>query len=120
MRTGNGRVSEEDRARLLLLGLDALPLRERWLLCWLLDRPNRQSIALEEVSELSREAFGDLWSRWRELGLIRGAYNETYDANLPQATDFAAMVAGLIPATDDRLFYGYSHPVDLDAMELAA
>ncbi|MEV6661795.1 hypothetical protein [Nocardia fluminea] len=105
-------VTEEDRARLLLLGLDALPFRERWLLCWLLDRPNRQSIAFEEVSELSRERFGEMCSRWAQLGLVHGAYSETHDANLPQATDFAAMVAGLVPATEGLYFGGPL--VDLD------
>ncbi|WP_406237722.1 hypothetical protein [Nocardia sp. NBC_01009] len=123
MRTYNGQVSEEDHARLLLLGLDALPFRERWLLCWLLDRPNRMSIAFEEVSELSSCEFSELCCRWRELGLIGGAYSETYDANLWQATDLAAMVAGLIPATDGLVFTSTPvivEPVDLDAMELAA
>jgi hypothetical protein len=113
-------VTDEDCARLILLGLDALPFHERWLLCWLLDRPERMSIAFEEVSELSRDEFWGMCSRWSGLGLLTTAYNETHDANLPQATDFAAMIAGLVPATDDRLFYGYAHPVDLDAMDLAA
>lgn len=102
----------EESARLVLLGLDALPFRERWLLCWLLDRPNRQSIAFEEVSELSIGRFSEMCSRWEQLGLIRGAYNETHDANLPQATDFAAMVAGLIPASEGLYFGGPL--VDLD------
>ncbi len=111
-------VTDEDHARLILLGLDALPFRERWLLCWLLDRPERMSIAFEEISGLSDEAFWAMVRRWRALGLLTTAYNETHDANLPRATDYAAMIAGLIPATDG-LYYG-GPLVDLDAMELAA
>ncbi|MFI6223261.1 hypothetical protein ACIBEH_22080 [Nocardia salmonicida] len=117
MRTYKEDATDEDHARLILLGLDALPFSERWMLCWLLDQSERMSIAFAEISGLPDEAFWSMIRRWRALGLLTTAYNETHDANLPQATDYAAMIAGLIPATDGLYFGGPL--VDLDAVELA-
>jgi hypothetical protein len=109
---------DEQYARLLLFGLEALPTTEQGLLQWLLTRPDRMSIAFEEVSALSRGGFLAMQDRWLRFGLLRITYSATHDANLAQATDFAAMVAGLIPVEPPFVFY--TVPVDLDAWEMAA
>ncbi|MGW5388284.1 hypothetical protein [Nocardia sp. NPDC003963] len=114
-------VVTEDQAKLLLLGVEALSGAERWLLAWLLDRPGRMSIAFEEVAAglgIGFRAFGDLCARWRECGLLTIAYSDDYDAFLPQATDYAALVLLLDPVQWASNLH--SDPVDLDEMELAA
>ncbi|NKY30805.1 hypothetical protein [Nocardia gamkensis] len=106
----------ENYARLLLLGREALSIQERWLLAWLLARPNRMSIAFEEVAglgPLGSRAFREMCARWRECGLLTVAYNEEHDAHLSQATDFAELVLRLSPV-EWVLATAPQAPVDLD------
>jgi hypothetical protein len=109
----------EDQAKLLLLGVEALSAAERWLLAWLLDRPERMSIAFEETAAglgIDYRGFLDMCARWRSYGLLAIAFHDGHDAFLPQATDYAALVLRLDPvqwATGGDV-------VDLDGMELAA
>ncbi|MFI5538141.1 hypothetical protein ACIA5H_17290 [Nocardia sp. NPDC051900] len=106
----------EDQARLLLLGAEALSIQERWSLAWLLARPDRMSIAFEEIAGLGpvgSPEFGAMCARWRECGLLRLAYSEEYDATLWQATDFAELVLRLSPV-EWVLATAAQVPVELD------
>lgn len=109
---------EEQYARLLLSGLEALPASEQGLLRWLLAQPDRMSIALEEVSGLRRGGFLAMRARWLRFGLLDIGYSTEHDARVSRATDFAEMVAGLVPIEPPFVFR--TVPVDLDAGEVAA
>ncbi|MBF6190124.1 hypothetical protein U3653_07125 [Nocardia sp. CDC186] len=116
-------VMTEAQARLLLLGAEALSIQERWLLAWLSARPNRMSIAFEEIAGLGpvgSPEFGAMCVRWRECGLLRLAYSEEHDATLWQATDFAEVVLRLNPV--EWVLATTPHaPVELDdVIELGA
>ncbi|NKY29417.1 hypothetical protein [Nocardia gamkensis] len=108
----------EEFARLLLLGVEALPVQERWLLGWLLARPNRMSIAFEEVAGLGpvgSRAFREMCARWRECELLTLAYNEEHDVTLLQATDFAELLLRLDPVEWVMYTHHGIEPIDLDA-----
>lgn len=110
----------EARARVLLFGIEALPVRERWLLLWLLGRPERRSIAFEATSGMGSREFSMMCSRWREFGLLTTSFCAEHDACLPTATDFAAMVAGLVPATPPFAFPMHASAFDADLIDLDA
>ncbi|WP_330229690.1 hypothetical protein OHA40_27230 [Nocardia sp. NBC_00508] len=120
----------EEYARLLLLGAEALSVQERWLLGWLVARPNRMSIAFEETAGLGpvgSRAFREMCARWRECELLTLAYSEEHDATLWQATDLAELVLRLDPVEWVLLTTDTSAlpPIDLgnvvylDAVEVA-
>ncbi|WP_280184388.1 MULTISPECIES: hypothetical protein [Nocardia] len=109
----------EEFARLLLLGAEALSVQERWLLGWLLSRPNRMSIAFEETAglgPLGSRAFREMCARWRECELLTTAYSEEHDAVLLQATDLAELLLRLDPVEWVLMTTDTSDlpPVDLD------
>ncbi|WP_040826638.1 hypothetical protein [Nocardia jiangxiensis] len=108
----------EFEAKVLLLGLDALPVRERWLLAWLVQRPERMSIAFQDVSGLSFAQFNAMCARWTACGLIGSAYAEEWDAFLPRATDRAAELV-LMSSVEWAVSTVPGKPIDLDCVVAA-
>lgn len=79
----------ESEARILLLGMEALPPRERWLLAWLVDAGGDVGMLFLEYAESAGLDFAGVCSRWRRMGLLRSDYDHTRDLSLYVATDRA-------------------------------
>lgn len=79
----------QDEAKVLLLGLDALPVRERWLLAWLVDVGSDAGMRFLEFAEDAGIDFGAMTTRWRRMGLLRQGYDWERDHSLYVATDRA-------------------------------
>ncbi|WP_157183647.1 hypothetical protein [Nocardia takedensis] len=110
------RVTEAE-AHVLLLGREVLPVREQAVLSWLLSRPDRMSIALADECgyDWTSKAFRELKDRWQAYGLLTYGYSKTYNACLPQATEFAALVMGMDPVEWIVYTCAGAEVVDLDA-----
>jgi hypothetical protein len=109
----------QDEAKVLLLGLDALPVCERWLLAWLVDVGTDVGMRFMEYAEDAGLDFSQMCSRWRRMGLLRSGYDWDRDISLYVATDRAADLVRM-SSVEWVVAHHSSELVDLDAMAVAA
>ncbi|WP_029897794.1 hypothetical protein [Nocardia brasiliensis] len=112
-------MRHEDEARLLLLDLDALPVRERWLLAWLVDVGSDVGIRFLEFTEAAGIDFGEMCARWRRMGLLSRGYDWGRDVALYVASDRAAQLVRFPSAEWVCATTEGREPIDLDRLVAA-
>ncbi|WP_433680641.1 hypothetical protein [Nocardia sp. CA-119907] len=112
-------MMNQDEAKLLLLGMDALPIRERWLLAWLVDVGSDIGMRFLEFTEDAGIDFGVMCARWRRMGLLRSGYDWERDHSVYEATERAVQLVHL-SAVEWVCAHSSAELVDLDAVAVAA
>ncbi|MFF0493436.1 hypothetical protein ACFYTQ_30825 [Nocardia sp. NPDC004068] len=106
---------DELEAKLLLLGMDALPVRERPLLMWLVRVGADVGADFLEFTRAQGIDFQEMASRWNRMGLLATGYDWERDCSLWMPSDRAVDLVYL--SETEWVMATIANPVDLDARD---